>query len=77
MATRPFILALQHMLLYTFMASPSFCTTDEPTSQKTASKTTFLNKYSHNLMFMYSLVNAVSYADHIVAIRLCVQVKND
>lgn len=77
MATRPFVLSLQHMLLYTCMASPSFCTIDEPTSHKTASKTTFLYKYSYNLMFMYSLVNTVTYADHIVAIHLCVQVKND
>lgn len=77
MATRPFLLSLQHLLLYTCMASPSFCIIDEPTSHKMASKPTFLNKYSYNLMFMYSLVNTVSYADHIVAIHLCVQVKND
>ena len=79
MATSPFVLSLQYMLLYVCIASPSFHITDIPTSHKTASKvkTLFLNKYSHNLVFMYSLVNTVIYAGHIVTIHFCVQVKND
>ena len=82
MATRPLVMSLQCMLLYVCIGSPSFHTTDVPnvsTSHKTASKvkTLFLNKYSHNLMYMCSLVNTVIYADHIVTIHLCVQVKND
>lgn len=38
MATSPFVLSLQRLLLYIYIASPSFHTTDVPTPHKTASE---------------------------------------
>lgn len=80
MVASPFVVRPLHSVLLVCTASLPFHVVDVPTSHEPVSKVNRLflkNSYSHNLMLMYSLVNAVIYADHAGAAYLCMQIENE